>query len=89
MAANNRSTCVRDIYISSTYTVGIRIKYSGIGDTYTRVICARSASDGGVELKALARSGVILAGLRVNNYCFQSFIGLIFNSIDRISYRGR
>ena len=83
MTADIESICAKDTCIGSTCAVGTWIGCAGIGSACTRSICARGVFAGDVKLRALARLGVILAGLGVYDCCF---IGLVFALIDGVSF---
>ncbi len=85
MAVDIEITCVRDTCIGSTCPLDTWIRYAGVGGAYTRGICAKSASVGGVEPRVLAGLGVTLAGPKVNDCCLRSFMGLIFVLMDGVS----
>lgn len=78
VTADIGSTCTKDTCISSTYAVGSLIGYVGIGVANTGSICARSAFVGDVEPRALAGSGILLAGPRVIDYCLWLLMRLVF-----------
>lgn len=66
--------------------MGTWIRYSGVRGARTRCIYARGSFVGGVKPRALAGSGVTLAGPEVNHCYLRLFMGLIFASMDGVSY---
>lgn len=65
---------------------------AGVRSAHIGYICARGTYAEIVELKTLARSGIILGGISiifigkgVNNCCFWLYIKLIFSLIDGMS----
>ncbi len=89
MAAGIGSTYARDTCINSTCAMGTWIGYTGVASACTGGICAKSASVGGVEPRALVGLGVTLVGLGLNNCCLQLFMGLIFALIEELCSSGR
>lgn len=59
MAANIRSTYIKDTCIGITYVVDIWIRCAGFKGVYTGYICAKSAFTGAIKPKALAKSRII------------------------------
>lgn len=86
IVTNIRNTCTKNTCISSTCTVNIWIRYTGIRNACTGYIYDRNTFVENIKLKALARLGVILTGLGINNCCFWLFIKLIFALIEYINY---
>lgn len=88
IATSIRSTYARDISIVSICVVGTWISSLGIGGARTQYICARDAFAWGVEPGALIGSKVTLAGPKINDCGFLSFMGYIFASTEEVSYWG-
>lgn len=86
VAASIRSICAKDTCIGNTCTMSIWIRCAGVGGACIRGICAKRVYVGSVELKVLARSGVILVGPGVNNSYFLLSIGLIFALTKEVYY---
>ena len=69
VAFDIENTCVRDICISNTYTMGTWIGYADIESACTGGIYITNVFVRSVEPRILVGLGVILIRLRVNNYC--------------------
>ena len=89
MAADIRITYAKDICIGSIYAIGTWIKCADIMSACTECIYTSNVFVKDVEPKTLVESEVILAGLGINNYCFQLSIRLTFTSIEKLSCWGK
>ena len=86
MAFGIRITYTRNTCIGSTYTMDIRIGYIDTRNAYTGNICAKVTFVKSIELRVLAKLGVILANSKINNYWLWLLIELIFILINYMSY---
>lgn len=85
MAANIGCTYVKNTCIDNTYTMGTLIGWADVGSACIKCIYVKETFARAVELKALAELEIILIDIKVYNYCFLSFIELIFVLTKRMS----
>lgn len=83
MVAGIGGACIRDAYIDSICAVGTWIRFA---DACISVICVKNTFVRNVKpgnrQRVLLISGVILAGLGVNDCCLILFINLILISMN-------
>lgn len=79
------NNCARNTCIDNTCAIDTQIRCVGIRNACTKCIYTKEIFARIVEPRALARLGVILIGLEVNNYYLLLFIELVFASTKGMS----
>lgn len=75
----------KKLILVNIYAISTWIRWANIESACIRCICARNAFAGDIKLRIMAKSRIILVGLRINNYCLLLFMGLIFASTKEVN----